>query len=131
MAHLVRELKNPERDNYNETLDFTFASLAQLLDMLREPIYQHGLMLKQEFEKGDELPLEMVTTFIHIPTSTEVSFRLPAFIKEDKRLDECQRVGASFTYFRRYGRVRRSILLMVMTISTRQTVNANAVKPAL
>ncbi|MEY7144932.1 hypothetical protein [Klebsiella oxytoca] len=49
LAHLVRELKNPERDNYNETLDFTFASLAQLLDMLREPIYQHGLMLKQEF----------------------------------------------------------------------------------
>lgn len=60
-------------------------------------------MLKQEFEKGDELPLDMVTTFIHIPTDTEVSFRLPAYIKEDKRLDECQRVGASFTYFRRYG----------------------------
>ncbi|EPZ7107771.1 ERF family protein, partial [Salmonella enterica subsp. enterica serovar Newport] len=77
--------------------------LAQLLDILREPIYQHGLMLKQEFQKGDELPLDMVTTFIHIPTSTEVSFRLPAYIKEDKRLDECQRVGASFTYFRRYG----------------------------
>lgn len=103
LAHMVRELKNPERDNYNETLDFTFASLAQLLDILREPIYQHGLMLKQEFQKGDELPLDMVTTFIHIPTSTEVSFRLPAYIKEDKRLDECQRVGASFTYFRRYG----------------------------
>ena len=74
-----------------------------MLDLLREPIYQHGLMLKQEFEKGDELPLDMVTTFIHIPTDTEVSFRLPAYIKEDKRLDECQRVGASFTYFRRYG----------------------------
>lgn len=103
LAHMARELKNPERDNYNETLDFTFASLAQLLDMLREPIYQHGLMLKQEFQKGDELPLDMVTTFIHIPTSTEVSFRLPAYIKEDKRLDECQRVGASFSYFRRYG----------------------------
>lgn len=103
LAHMVRELKNPQRDNYNETLDFTFASLAQLLDLLREPIYKHGLMLKQEFEKGDELPLDMVTTFIHIPTGTEVSFRLPAYIKEDKRLDECQRVGASFTYFRRYG----------------------------
>lgn len=103
LAHMVRELKNPQRDNYNETLDFTFASLAQLLDLLREPIYQHGLMLKQEFEKGDELPLDMVTTFIHIPTGTEVSFRLPAYIKEDKRLDECQSVGASFTYFRRYG----------------------------
>ena len=103
LAHMVRELKNPQRDNYNETLDFTFASLAQMLDLLREPIYQHGLMLKQEFEKGDELPLDMVTTFIHIPTDTEVSFRLPAYIKEDKRLDECQRVGASFTYFRRYG----------------------------
>ncbi|EPN3451728.1 ERF family protein [Salmonella enterica] len=103
LAHMVHELKNPQRDNYNETLDFTFASLAQLLDLLREPIYQHGLMLKQEFEKGDELPLDMVTTFIHIPTGTEVSFRLPAYIKEDKRLDECQRVGASFSYFRRYG----------------------------
>ena len=103
LAHMVRELKNPERDNYNETLDFTFASLAQLLDILREPIYQHGLMLKQEFQKGDELPLDMVTTFIHIPTSTEVAFRLPAFMKEDKRLDECQRVGATFSYFRRYG----------------------------
>ena len=103
LAHMVRELKNPQRDNYNETLDFTFASLAQLLDLLREPIYQHGLMLKQEFEKSDELPLDMVTTFIHIPTGTEVSFRLPAYIKEDKRLDECQRVGASFSYFRRYG----------------------------
>lgn len=103
LAHMVRELKNPERDNYNETLDFTFASLAQLLDILREPIYQHGLMLKQEFQKGDELPLDMVTTFIHIPTSTEVTFRLPAFMKEDKRLDECQRVGATFSYFRRYG----------------------------
>lgn len=103
LAHMIHELKNPQRDRYNETLDFTHASLAQMLDMLRDPIYQHGLMLKQEFEKGDELPLAMVTTFLHIPTNTEVSFRLPAFMKEDKRLDECQKLGATFTYFRRYG----------------------------
>lgn len=103
LAHMIHELKNPLRDSYNETLDFTHASLAQMLDMLREPIYQHGLMLKQEFKKGDELPLDMVTTFLHIPTNTEVSFRLPAYMKEDKRLDECQKVGATFTYFRRYG----------------------------
>lgn len=103
LAHMVFELKNPQRDNYNETLDFTFASLAQLLDIIREPVYQHGLLLKQEFEKGNELPLDMVTTFIHIPTDTEISFRLPASIKEDKRLDECQKVGATFTYYRRYG----------------------------
>ncbi|EFO4694453.1 hypothetical protein A3436_14365 [Escherichia coli] len=103
LAHMIHELKNPLRDRYNETLDFTHASLAQMLDMLRDPIYQHGLMLRQEFEKGDELPLAMVTTFLHIPTNTEVSFRLPAFMKEDKRLDECQKVGATFTYFRRYG----------------------------
>lgn len=103
LAHMIHELKNPQRDSYNETLDFTHASLAQMLDMLRDPIYQHGLMLKQEFEKGEELPLAMVTTFLHIPTNTEVSFRLPAYMKEDKRLDECQKVGATFTYFRRYG----------------------------
>ncbi|CAM7839676.1 ERF family protein [Atlantibacter hermannii] len=103
LAHMIHELKNPQRDSYNETLDFTHASLAQMLDMLRDPIYQHGLMLRQEFEKGDELPLAMVTTFLHIPTNTEVSFRLPAYMKEDKRLDECQKVGATFTYFRRYG----------------------------
>lgn len=103
LAHLIHELKNPKRDNYNETLDFTFAALPQMLDMLRDPIYQHGLMLKQEFEKGADMPLEMVTTFIHIPTETSVSFRLPAFMKEDKRLDECQRLGATFTYYRRYG----------------------------
>lgn len=103
LAHMIHELKNPLRDRYNETLDFTHAGLAQMLDMLRDPIYQHGLMLKQEFEKGDELPLSMVTTFLHIPTNTEVSFRLPAYMKEDKRLDECQKVGATFTYFRRYG----------------------------
>lgn len=103
LAHLIHGIKNPQRDSYNEALDFTHASLAQMLDMLRDPIYQHGLMLKQEFEKGSELSLEMVTTFLHIPTSTEVSFRLPAYMKEDKRLDECQKVGATFTYFRRYG----------------------------
>ncbi|MGO3911545.1 ERF family protein [Huaxiibacter chinensis] len=103
LAHMIHDLKNPQRDSYNETLDFTHASLAQMLDMLRDPIYQHGLMLRQEFEKGDELPLAMVTTFLHIPTNTEVSFRLPAYMKEDKRLDECQKVGATFTYFRRYG----------------------------
>ncbi|MBA7909288.1 ERF family protein [Enterobacter hormaechei] len=103
LAHMIHLVKNPQRDSYNETLDFTHASLAQMLDMLRDPIYQHGLMLRQEFEKGDELPLAMVTTFLHIPTNTEVSFRLPAFMKEDKRLDECQKVGATFTYFRRYG----------------------------
>lgn len=103
LAHLIHGIKNPKRDSYNEALDFTHASLAQMLDMLRDPIYQHGLMLKQEFEKGSELSLEMVTTFLHIPTNTEVSFRLPAYMKEDKRLDECQKVGATFTYFRRYG----------------------------
>ncbi|MDM3212701.1 ERF family protein [Citrobacter sp. Cf093] len=103
LAHMIHELKNPQRDSYNEALDFTHASLAQMLDMLRDPIYQHGLMLKQEFEKGSELSLEMVTTFLHIPTNTEVSYRLPAYMKEDKRLDECQKVGATFTYFRRYG----------------------------
>lgn len=103
LAHMIHQLKNPQRDSYNETLDFTHASLAQMLDALRDPVYQHGLMLKQEFAKGDELSLEMVTTFLHIPTQTEVSFRLPAYMKEDKRLDECQKVGATFTYFRRYG----------------------------
>ncbi|BBR58927.1 ERF family protein [Klebsiella sp. WP4-W18-ESBL-05] len=103
LAHMTHMVKNPQRDSYNEALDFTHASLAQMLDALRDPIYQHGLMLKQEFAKGDELPLEMVTTFLHIPTNTEVSFRLPAYMKEDKRLDECQKVGATFTYFRRYG----------------------------
>lgn len=103
LAHMIHQLKNPQRDSYNETLDFTHASLAQMLDALRDPIYQHGLMLKQEFAKGSELSLEMVTTFLHIPTNTEVSFRLPAYMKEDKRLDECQKVGATFTYFRRYG----------------------------
>ncbi|HGY5108659.1 TPA: ERF family protein [Citrobacter braakii] len=103
LAHMIHQLKNPQRDSYNETLDFTHASLAQMLDVLRDPIYQHGLMLKQEFAKGDELSLEMVTTFLHIPTNTEVTFRLPAYMKEDKRLDECQKVGATFTYFRRYG----------------------------
>ncbi|HED1541875.1 TPA: ERF family protein [Kluyvera cryocrescens] len=103
LAHMIHLVKNPQRDSYNEALDFTHASLAQMLDALREPIYQHGLMLKQEFAKGDELSLEMVTTFLHIPTNTEVSFRLPAYMKEDKRLDECQKVGATFTYFRRYG----------------------------
>ncbi|HIC8437259.1 TPA: ERF family protein [Citrobacter braakii] len=103
LAHMVHELKNPQRDSYNESLDFTHASLAQMLDMLRDPIYQHGLMLKQEFAKGETMPLDMVTTFEHIPTNTSVCFRLPAYLKEDKRLDECQRVGATFTYFRRYG----------------------------
>ncbi|HEE9910244.1 TPA: ERF family protein [Citrobacter braakii] len=103
LAHMIHQLKNPQRDSYNETLDFTHASLAQMLDALRDPIYQHGLMLKQEFAKGSKLSLEMVTTFLHIPTNTEVSFRLPAYMKEDKRLDECQKVGATFTYFRRYG----------------------------
>lgn len=103
LAHMIHQLKNPQRDSYNEALDFTHASLAQMLDALRDPIYQHGLMLKQEFAKGDELSLEMVTTFLHIPTNTEVSYRLPAYMKEDKRLDECQKVGATFTYFRRYG----------------------------
>lgn len=104
LAHMVHELRNPDRNAYNGTLNFTYATLAQLLDMLRDPIYQHGLMLNQELKTGTNgLPFDMVTTFHHIPTATEVSFALPAYIKEDKRLDDCQRVGASYTYFRRYG----------------------------
>jgi hypothetical protein len=104
LAHMVHELHNPSRNAYNDTLDFTYATLAQLLDMLRDPIYQHGLMLNQELKVGNNgLPFDMVTTFHHIPTGSEVSFALPAYIKEDKRLDDCQRVGASYTYFRRYG----------------------------
>lgn len=107
VAHLIREMKNPERDSYNATLDFTHASLAQMLDMLREPLYQHGLMLDQQLIKArDEnapTPLEMRTTFHHIPTGTEVHSYFPAFMKQDKRLDDCQMVGATFTYFRRYG----------------------------
>ncbi|MNV09281.1 ERF superfamily protein [compost metagenome] len=104
LAHMVHELHNPQRDTYNETLDFTYARLPALLDMLRDPIYQHGLMLNQELKIGTNgLPFDMVTTFHHIPSATEVSFALPAYIKEDKRLDDCQRVGASYTYFRRYG----------------------------
>ncbi|MDY1035714.1 ERF family protein [Lelliottia sp. CFBP8978] len=102
LAHLIHELHNPKRDSYNETLDFTYAKLPALLDMLRDPIYQHGLMLNQELKTGTNgLPFDMITTFHHIPTTTEVSFALPAYIKEDKRLDDCQRVGASYTYFRR------------------------------
>ena len=72
--------------------------------MLRDPIYQHILMLAQSLKAGtDNLPFDMVTTFHHILTNTEVSFSLPVYIKEDKRLDECWRVCASYTYFRRYG----------------------------
>lgn len=107
LAHLAHEIKNPERDNYNETLDFTYATLAQMLDMLRDPIYQHGLMLDQSLVKSDpnadNLPFNMVTTFHHIPTGTEVSFTLPAYLKQDKRLDDCQQFGATYTYYRRYG----------------------------
>lgn len=107
LAHLVHELNNPERDSYNETLDFTYATLAQLLNMLRDPIYQHGLMLNQSLVRAndatDSLPFNMVTTFHHIPTSTEISFSLPAYLRQDKRLDECQQFGATYTYYRRYG----------------------------
>ena len=107
LAHMVHELKNPDRNSYNETLDFTYATLAQLLDMLRDPIYRHGLMLNQELVHADNatdsLPFNMVTTFHHNPTGTEVSFTLPAYIKQDKRLDACQQFGATYTYYRRYG----------------------------
>lgn len=107
VSHLISEMKNPQRDSYNAALDFTHASLAQMLDMLREPLYQHGLMLDQQLIKArDEnspTPLEMRTTFHHIPTGTEVHSYIPAFMKQDKRLDDCQIVGATFTYFRRYG----------------------------
>lgn len=107
LAHMVHELKNPVRDNYNESLDFTFASLPQMLDMLRDPIYQHGFMLNQSLVPADNatdiLPFNMVTTFHHIPTGTEVSFTLPAYLKQDKRLDACQQFGATYTYYRRYG----------------------------
>lgn len=107
VAHLIREMKNPERDSYNSRLDFTHASLAQMLDMLREPLYQHGLLLDQQFIKarddGAPSPMEMRTTFHHIPTGTELHSYIPAYLKQDKRLDDCQIVGATFTYFRRYG----------------------------
>lgn len=107
LAHMVSELKNPQRDSYNATLDFTHASLAQMLDMLRQPIYQHGLALNQELIKARDAdsptPFEMKTTFHHIPTGTEVHSYFPAFMKQDKRLDDCQIAGATFTYFRRYG----------------------------
>lgn len=101
VLHLRGMSSNPQRNEYNETLDFTYANLAEILDMLRQPLYQHGLIMTQTPERVGE-GFDMVTTFNHVPSKTSLSYRMPMTMKNDRRLDDCQRFGAALTYFKRY-----------------------------
>ncbi|WP_454889521.1 ERF family protein [Serratia quinivorans] len=95
-------VNNPRRDEYNEDLDFTYASLPQILDALRPILFSAGMYMTQNPTKNADGEHEIVTEFCHARSQTSKRFVMPMLMKKDRRLDACQEYGATITYSRRY-----------------------------
>ncbi len=100
-AHLIiqRQIKNPVLDGFNPYHKSQFATLKQVLGLVKNAMNQCDCIFQQEFLlKGQGQP-GFVTTVFHVPSETQMS----TVIAAPAIPDEAQRAMGLLTYLRRYG----------------------------
>ncbi len=97
------------RDGKNPFFNSTYATLAEVLGTVREPLAENGFALVQDADTDlDERTVGVVTRLIHESGEELVSCRLSAPLKDEFTKDgkplppSVQQIGSMVTYLRRY-----------------------------
>ncbi len=103
--------RNQQADRYR------YAGLADVLEVIRQPLLDAGLVLTQTFEGRD-----LITTLWH--TSGEaLASRLALPEVEQRGMNTCQALGSAISYCRRYA------ILSILGLATEDNDGAS-VEPA-
>jgi hypothetical protein len=100
MGALLRNAKNP-------LFNSRYADLAQVLDVVDEPLARHGLLLYQAVAgtqiTGDVYEVVVASSIIHAESGQVITDSLPVAVKPEKAGGiSAQGVGSAITYGRRY-----------------------------
>ena len=89
------QMKNASFDKVNPHFKSKYASLAAILDVIREPLAKNGLAVTQTLEGGVNGTLFLITTLRYGAEGINSWYPLPMNVKP-------QEFGSALTYARRY-----------------------------
>ena len=89
------QMKNASFDKVNPHFKSKYASLAAILDVIREPLAKNGLSITQTLEGGANGTLFLITTLRYGAEGINSWYPLPSNVKP-------QDFGSALTYARRY-----------------------------
>ena len=99
LAKAQRSLRNAPKDAVNPHFRSSYASLASILDTIREPLTANGLAQGQTAQPGENGRIVMVTRLMHGASDQWIEGTVEAMPKDASP----QAVGSCITYLRRYG----------------------------
>lgn len=89
--------------------DYRYASLADVLDAVRAPLWRHGLVLTQDTKQTERGDVEVSTHIVHVATGERLTSsvtcapHVPTNREGKATLSAPQSVGVAVTFARRYG----------------------------
>ncbi len=95
LAAAQGQMKNASFDKVNPHFKSKYASLAAILDVIREPLAKNGLAVTQTLEGGANGTLFLITTLRYGAEGINSWYPLPSNVKP-------QEFGSALTYARRY-----------------------------
>jgi hypothetical protein len=116
LARAQGQMRNVAFDRQNPHFKSKYASLAAILDMIRQPLSDNGLALTQTLEPFPE-GLRLVTTLRGYGETIESAHPLPSNVKS-------QEFGSALTYARRYS------LTAMLNVSADDDDDANIAQSA-
>lgn len=98
LAAAQGELRHAEKDSANPHFKSRYASLASVLDAIRDPLSRHGLSVVQCPTRGEGGAVCVETILLH-----ESGALLRSTLAAKPAQDTPQGIGSTITYLRRYG----------------------------
>lgn len=105
LVAIQSEIKNVVKDKANPYFSSTYADLAQVLEVARPILSKNKVALIQFVETPEGKPATVTSRLIHESgewIETELALTLPAPIGDSRQQNTAQKLGALYTYLRRY-----------------------------